>query len=187
MLWHINIIAICEGNPSHSALHWRHMSVMASQITGNWTVWLIICYLNLWWLIINWVLGNKLKENFNEMVTILCRQSAFENIVCKMATIFTRPQCVKYSQILSTTPVITIMWDNSHHMVYSWALIFSWTRLITSTFRRRQDGRRFPDDIFKCIFLNENDKITIQISLKFVPTVTVYIKHKAMQRRVDIL
>ena len=25
------------------------------------------------------------------------------------------------------------------------------------------------DDIFKCIFLNENDKIPIQISLKFVP------------------
>ena len=25
------------------------------------------------------------------------------------------------------------------------------------------------DDIFKCIFLNENDRIPIQISLKFVP------------------
>ena len=27
----------------------------------------------------------------------------------------------------------------------------------------------FADDIFKCIFLNENDIIPIQISLKFVP------------------
>ena len=25
------------------------------------------------------------------------------------------------------------------------------------------------DDIFKCIFLNENDTIPVQISLKFVP------------------
>ena len=25
------------------------------------------------------------------------------------------------------------------------------------------------DDIFKCIFLNENDRIQIQISLKFIP------------------
>ena len=25
------------------------------------------------------------------------------------------------------------------------------------------------DNIFKCIFLNENERITIQISLKFVP------------------
>ena len=26
------------------------------------------------------------------------------------------------------------------------------------------------DDIFNCIFLNENDRIQIQISLKFVPS-----------------
>ena len=26
----------------------------------------------------------------------------------------------------------------------------------------------FPDDIFKCIFLNENIQISIKISLKFV-------------------
>ena len=27
----------------------------------------------------------------------------------------------------------------------------------------------FPDDIFKCIFLNENAWISIKITLKFVP------------------
>ena len=27
----------------------------------------------------------------------------------------------------------------------------------------------FADDIFNCIFLNENDRILIQISLKYVP------------------
>ena len=30
-------------------------------------------------------------------------------------------------------------------------------------------GHNFADDIFKCIFLNENDTIPIQISLKCVP------------------
>ena len=35
--------------------------------------------------------------------------------------------------------------------------------------RLRQNGRHFPDDIFKCIFLNENVSISIKISLKFVP------------------
>ena len=30
-------------------------------------------------------------------------------------------------------------------------------------------GRHFPDDIFKCIFLNENVLISIKISLQFVP------------------
>ena len=38
-----------------------------------------------------------------------------------------------------------------------------------NTLRTRQNGRHFPDDIFKCIFLNENVWITIKISLKFVP------------------
>ena len=33
----------------------------------------------------------------------------------------------------------------------------------------RQNGCHFPDNIFKCIFLNENVWIAIEISLKFVP------------------
>ena len=33
----------------------------------------------------------------------------------------------------------------------------------------RQNGRHFPDDIFKCIFLKENVWISISISLKFIP------------------
>ena len=38
-----------------------------------------------------------------------------------------------------------------------------------NTLRPRQNGRHFADDIFKCIFLNENTSISINISLKFVP------------------
>ena len=38
-----------------------------------------------------------------------------------------------------------------------------------NTSRLEQNGRRFADDIFKCIFLNENISILIKISLKFVP------------------
>ena len=38
-----------------------------------------------------------------------------------------------------------------------------------NTLRPRQKGRHFADDIFKCIFLNENVWIPIKISLKFVP------------------
>ena len=37
------------------------------------------------------------------------------------------------------------------------------------TLRPIQDGRHFADDIFKCIFLNENTWISGNISLKFVP------------------
>ena len=38
-----------------------------------------------------------------------------------------------------------------------------------NTLRLRQNGRHFPDDIFKCIFLTENIWISNTISLKFVP------------------
>ena len=42
------------------------------------------------------------------------------------------------------------------------------TFLMVNTLRPRQDGRHFPDDNFKCIFLNENEWISLKISLKFV-------------------
>ena len=38
-----------------------------------------------------------------------------------------------------------------------------------NSLRPRQNGRRFADDTFKRIFFNENLRILIKISLKFVP------------------
>ena len=40
-----------------------------------------------------------------------------------------------------------------------------------NTLRPRQHGRHFPDDIFKCSFLNENVSIAIKISMTFLPTI----------------
>ena len=42
-----------------------------------------------------------------------------------------------------------------------------------NTLRQRQNGRHFPDDILKCLFLNENILMVIKISLKFVPKVPI--------------
>ena len=42
-----------------------------------------------------------------------------------------------------------------------------------NTLRPRQNGRRFADDTFKRIFFDENVRISIKISLKFVPKVPV--------------
>ena len=39
--------------------------------------------------------------------------------------------------------------------------------------RSRQNGCKFPDDIFKCIFLDENVWILLNISLKFVTKVQI--------------
>ena len=38
-----------------------------------------------------------------------------------------------------------------------------------NTLRQRQNSRHFTDSIFKHIFLNEDIKISIDISMKFVP------------------
>ena len=44
-----------------------------------------------------------------------------------------------------------------------------WPDQIINTLKPRQNGRHFADNIFKCIFLNENVWIPIKISLIFVP------------------
>ena len=47
--------------------------------------------------------------------------------------------------------------------------IFKWIADLIITLRPRQDGRHFADDTFKCIFFNENLRISMKISLKLVP------------------
>ena len=54
----------------------------------------------------------------------------------------------------------------------------------------RQNGHHFADNIFKCIFLNENIWISIKISLKFVPkgpinNISALVKKMAWRRPGD--
>ena len=45
---------------------------------------------------------------------------------------------------------------------------------IINTLRLRRNGRHFPDYIFKCIFLNQNESTLLKISLKFfVPMIWI--------------
>ena len=44
---------------------------------------------------------------------------------------------------------------------------------LVNTLRPRQNGRYFVDDTFKRICFNENVRISINISLKFVPKVPI--------------
>ena len=48
-------------------------------------------------------------------------------------------------------------------------LYMSGNKVTLNTLRPRPYVRYFPDDIFKLFFLNENMRISIKISLKFVP------------------
>ena len=55
--------------------------------------------------------------------------------------------------------------------VFRRQLCFSEAQL--NTLRPRQNGRHFADNIFKCIFLNKNVRISLTISLKFIPEVRI--------------
>ena len=55
------------------------------------------------------------------------------------------------------------------HSVCLWNISISEWKWDINTLRPRQNGRRFASDTFKGIFLNENVRISIKISLKFVP------------------
>ena len=46
----------------------------------------------------------------------------------------------------------------------------TWIHLLL---RPRRNRRHFADDIFKCIFLNENEWVSLRISLKFFPKVRI--------------
>ena len=53
--------------------------------------------------------------------------------------------------------------------VWNYALANKWHPTHSNTLRQRENGRHFPDDNFKCIFMDGNVKISIKMSLKFVP------------------
>ena len=67
---------------------------------------------------------------------------------------------------LSSAPVGTVMLQQ---VTDRSIVLLSVQGVSINSLRPRQDGRHFPDGIFKRIFLNENVWILIKISLKFVP------------------
>ena len=72
-------------------------------------------------------------------------------------------------------------------LAITWQIMWSWWPLPLNVFtlrnakhcnavnslRPRPNRRHFADDIFKCIFENENEWISPRISLKFVPKVRI--------------
>ena len=63
---------------------------------------------------------------------------------------------------------------STYHIFTSFTIVFeAKNRVLLNTLRPRQNCHHFADDIFKCIFLNENVWISLKISLKFVPIVQI--------------
>ena len=72
--------------------HWSAIS--------SWFSWWLVTwpapshYLNQWWNIVDWTLGNKLQWNLNQNLHIFIQESACENVVWEMSSILFQPQCV---------------------------------------------------------------------------------------------
>ena len=89
-------------------------------------------------------------------------------------------QMAKIASIFPTGQWVKTLWYPCHQAVVTSAIFASviWSMetnrachpgLIFNTLRPRQNGQNFPDDIFKCVFFNQNVWILIKISMKFVP------------------
>ena len=99
-------------------------------------------YLNQRWHIGHWTSGNNFLWNFSQHVNFF--HGGDFCLSLNMLIISISPKI--------PAPLFTKKWLSDK----------------LNTLRRRQNGRHFPDNIFKWIFLNENVSILIKISLKFV-------------------
>ena len=89
-------------NCTHVFTRWgrvTHKCICKLTITGSdngFVVWTAPShYLNQCWNIVNWTLENKFQWNLNHNSNLFIQENAFENIVCEIASILSRPQCVK--------------------------------------------------------------------------------------------
>ena len=80
---------ICVGNLGR---HWFKQWLVAWSAPSH--------YLNQCWNIVNWTSRNKLQWNSNRNSYIFIQENALENVICEMASILFRPQCVKSFQVI---------------------------------------------------------------------------------------
>ena len=78
---------------------------------------------------------------------------------------------IKYRNSTATFVYLGVSANSFGSSSITWGVQITsgWNRMLINSLRLRQNGRHFADDMFKCIFLNENVWIPIEISLKFVP------------------
>ena len=65
--------------------------------------------------------------------------------------------------------IMLAMLAGSRNFMLYWVIGATFVHVYLLLYTLKQNGRHFPDDIFKSIFLNENVSISIEISLMFIP------------------
>ena len=93
--------------------HWGwEMHICSSESDQHLFRWgLVPCsvpshYLNNWWIIVNWIPGNKFQLNLNQNA-VFTQENWFTNITFKMVAIssYHQPQCTEPCKICSSFPL----------------------------------------------------------------------------------
>ena len=86
-------------------------------------------YLNQCWNIVNLNLRNKLQWNLKRNSYIFIQENTFENAVCEMAAILSRPQCVQQWRLSDTkyTSVNKAIFDFDNGLLPVWCQAIIWT------------------------------------------------------------
>ena len=99
---------------------------------------------------VNWTIRNKLQWNFNGNSNIFIQENALENVVCEMASILSRPQCVNPFHATLTKTYIYIL---CHSSILTWVVempldVKQWPTYSTSwslmTWQRKEPGHQQP-------------------------------------------
>ena len=96
--FHLNMFLVVLFNslrPNDAYMHQYSNHQWFRQRLGAWSA--PSHYLNQCWNIVNPNLKNKLQWNLKRNSYIFIQENAFENLVCEMAAILSRPQCIKAS------------------------------------------------------------------------------------------
>ena len=118
-------------------------------------IWSIFCEIAIRWM------PQHLTDHFSTLVQVMawCRQATSHYLgQCWPRSML--PYCVTRPQWVKTDNVTTTKQSTNKKSLF--------TQCINSS-PPGQNGRRFADDIFNCILVNENIRILIKISLRFVP------------------
>ena len=186
-LLHVSGLNRYEARQSHrQSTHWgRMMHICVRKLTFiGWDNGLspgrrqAIIWTNAGILLI-WPLGT----NFNEIL-IGIHTFSFKKMHLKMSSAKWRPFCLGLNVLkpsvgpdtygLRSLVLICVIQPNLHKQWYSfmwWHIIEHVKATVLNSLRPRPNRRHFADDIFKCIFENENEWFSPRISLKFVSKV----------------
>ena len=119
------------------------------------------------------------KPFFKPMMTFHQSHPNEQNSMQRLSKIpiFMGKITVEFIGCIFCTILFRSRWVIIHDVQVAWLITevtpSHYVGLTLNTLRPRQSWRHFADAIFKCLFLNENIWISLNISLKFVPTVGI--------------